>query len=175
MALLNCSFSVCIFDDTDEGERRYRRDEERAFTRVIYELTNQHSFCTDSRVAFLQALRSCHTPPGFFPCDTTCQSIAAQANTMHAISAVQYYALQCTALPPNNDRAVRESHTYMRICIIHTCAQKRNSVEGASMHWTRIIRHRTTDPAPKPNQPRPYPSHKQAELTRNLQRRIQPV
>lgn len=63
----------------------------------------------------------------FFPRDTTCQSIAAQVNTMHAMSAVQYYALRCNALhclPTTMEQFV--SHR-IHTCIIHTCAQKRRA------------------------------------------------
>jgi hypothetical protein len=42
---------------------------------------------------------------------------------MHAISAVQSYALQSTALPPNNNGAVRESQN-LHPCMHHTGAQK---------------------------------------------------
>lgn len=92
----------------------------------------------------------------FFPRDTTCQSIAAQVNTMHAMSAVQYYALRCNALhclPTTMKQFV--SH---RITHIHTCAQKRRAERSVNALDKDPPPPHSLLPAPKPNQPLPYPS-----------------
>lgn len=75
---------------------------------------------------------------------------------MHAISAVQYYALRCNALhclPTTMKQFV--SH---RITHIHTCAQKRRAERSVNALDKDPPPPHSLLPAPKPNQPLPYPS-----------------
>lgn len=89
----------------------------------------------------------------------------SQHNARNVCGAILCAALQCTALPPNNNGAVRESqNTYMHHTYMRPKAQSR-----ASMHWTRIPRHRTVccqHPSPINHS---LTHHKQASKKRKIE------
>lgn len=69
---------------------------------------------------------------------------------MHAISAVQYYALRCNALhclPTTIEQFVSHTLTHTHACIIHTCAQKRRAAKQS-------INALDKDPTPPHERPR---------------------
>jgi hypothetical protein len=119
-----------------------------AFTRFIYEFTNQHSYVYRLQDLFpsecldlvpLQ-LGSSHviphvnqSQPKLTPCTRS-----LRCNTMRCD------ALHCTA-SQQQQRSSRESHTYTHTCITH-------EPKSAAMRSTRIPRHRTPNPTTKPNQ-----------------------
>jgi hypothetical protein len=93
----------------------------------IYEshirIHEQHSSCANSKISLHRVLRSCYTIR-FFPRDTTCQSIEAQPKSTQCTQSLRCNtmrcaAMHCTALPPNNNGAVRGSQNYTHASITH--------------------------------------------------------
>ena len=146
MAFLDCSFSVCFFPTIQMGEDDTDETDEDGHLRGLYTSSRTSILiCTDFKNLFpSECFDLVPLQPGsFHVIPHVNQSIEAQVITMHTISAVQYYALRCTA--SQQQRSSRESHTYINACITH-------GPKNAAMRSTRIPRHRTPDPTTKSNQ-----------------------